>query len=124
MKSISKQKAKALKEKATFAESQRKEKAIFDDGQLKEVARLTAEALQESNLKEESYKNREIDEKFSDIGKRFDTQDTTLGRIEGQVKFTNGRVSKLERIAWVLGTVSFMLLATKPELLKLLMSMI
>ena len=68
-------------------------------------------------MNEEPYKNREIREMFADVN-------ITLGRIEAQTIQTNGRVSKLERATWILGTVAFMLIATKPELVKLVFSML
>ena len=68
-------------------------------------------------MNEEPYKNREIREMFDDVK-------ITLSRIEEQTIQTNGRVSKLERATWILGTIAFMLIATKPELVKLLFSLI
>jgi len=68
-------------------------------------------------MNEEPYKNREIREMFDDVN-------ITLSRIEAQTIQTNGRVSKLERATWILGAVAFMLIATKPELVKLLFSML
>ena len=50
------------------------------------------------------YQNREIDEKFTDIKE-------TLIRIEKQTTKTNGRVTKLERYAYVVATAVAVLLA-------------
>ena len=54
---------------------------------------------------EEPYKNREIDEKFGDIM-------DALGRIEGQTIKHNGRLTKVEKVLWVLGTTVTVLLVS------------
>lgn len=46
-------------------------------------------------MTEEHYKNREIDEKFSAVHKRFDLQDTALENILEQTTDTNGKVKKI-----------------------------
>jgi len=49
------------------------------------------------NDMDEPYKNREIDEKFGDIM-------DSLGRIEEQTTRHNGRLTRLEKITWIVGT--------------------
>lgn len=44
------------------------------------------------------YENREIDNFFSEVKERFDTQDKVLASILDQTKKTNGRVNKLELV--------------------------
>lgn len=46
-------------------------------------------------MKEDRYKNREIDEKFSEVHTRFNTQDETLAKILAQTTATNGKVRKI-----------------------------
>jgi len=46
---------------------------------------------------DEPYKNREIDDKFKDIM-------NSLERIEIQTTKHNGRLTRLEKITWVVGT--------------------
>lgn len=61
---------------------------------------------------EEDYSKREIDEKFTDIKE-------ALVRIEAQTSKTNGRVTRLEKILLISGTVIIVLLVTSgSELLQ------
>lgn len=46
-------------------------------------------------MKEDRYKNREIDDKFESIHKRLDVQDGALEKILAQTTATNGKVRKL-----------------------------
>ncbi len=56
-------------------------------------------------MNEEPYRNREIDEKFKDIM-------DSLGRIEIQTTRHNGRLTRLEKITWVVGTAITVLAVT------------
>ena len=56
-------------------------------------------------MKEEPYKNREIDEKFNDIMKE-------LKEIKIQTTKHNGRMQKMERILLIVGTATGVLLVT------------
>lgn len=65
----------------------------------------------------DNYSNREIDLKFSAVHTRFDAQDARLGsqdvmlqKILTQATKTNGRVTKMEKIILVVGTVVVVLL--------------
>lgn len=64
-------------------------------------------------MKEEPYKNREIEEMFNDVK-------DTLGRIEAQTTKTNGRVSKLERWqSYVIGFCACVALLIIPLILAM-----
>ena len=62
----------------------------------------------------DQYLNRELDEKFSNITEQLD-------RIEVQVRYTNGRVTKSERnlliVACIMGTILFL---KYPEVIKII----
>lgn len=71
-------------------------------------------------MNEQPYANREIDDKLADIFTRFDAQDKTLSRIEGQTIKTNGRVGQLERWqSYVIGFCAAVSMLMLPVLFKL-----
>jgi hypothetical protein len=61
---------------------------------------------------EQDYTKRELDSKFSEVTQHLSDQDKKLDRILTQTTEHNHRMSKIERVLLVVGTVVIVLLIT------------